>query len=68
MILLTINEHFSMNSSNTYTCNVFNAFQGLVVNDVHKLLTQMTDLLQTMQRTLPLGIKPPETEEGVLGK
>ena len=44
-----------------------NMFQGLAVSDVHKLLTQMADLLQTIQKTVPLGIKPPETEEGVLG-
>ena len=42
--------------------------QGLSVVDVQKLLRQMSDLIQTMQTTLSLGVKPPEAEEGSSGE
>ena len=41
--------------------------QGLVVSDVQKLLSQMSDLILTMQKSLHFGIKPETMEEGVLG-
>ena len=40
--------------------------QGL--NDAQKSLTQLTELLPVIRRTIPLGVRPPPAEEGVAGR